>query len=122
MRTLILCVLLSGSVGCTHTPPTVTTQQGKIAYTADQIVQRVNELQSAAIAAEANGALQTITARQIVIFAVDANKTLAASPQGWQKTVQTAWLQLKANVGVISNQVVAAAMNAVDAALASLGA
>ena len=117
---LLVCVLLSATA-CVHRPPTITTPQGNVAFTADQIVQRVNELQNAAISAEANHAIPTATARLIVTFAVDANKTLAATPDGWQKTVSTAWQQAKGSIGAITNPTVAAAMNAVDAALASLG-
>ena len=122
MRRVVLLLAFLSVPACVHQPPTIITPQGHVAFTADQIVQRVNELQNAAIAAEANQALPTKTARLIVTFCVDADKTLAATPQGWQKTVATAWAQVKSDVGVIPNATIAAAMNAVDAALASLGA
>lgn len=119
---LLVGFLLVSAVGCQHVPPTVTTTAGRTAFTADQIVQRVNELEKAAIAAEANGSLPTATTRAIVTFCVDADKTLAVTPQGWQKTVQTTWLQLRAAIGFVSNQTISTLMNAVDISLASLGA
>ncbi len=118
----LVFALLVVSPSCTHAPPTVTTQAGQTAFTADQIVLRVNELERAAIAGEANGSIPTATARAIVTFCVDADKTLAVTPQGWQKTVQTAWLALRTQIGFVSNQTIATLMNAVDLSLASLGA
>src|SRR5690349_17283442 len=87
-----IIVALSLSVpACSHTPPTVTTAEGQRAYHADQVVIRVNELQNAAIQAEATGGLPTDTTRTIVQFCVMANKTLATAPLGWPQTLLTAW-------------------------------
>lgn len=119
MKRLILILCLAGTA-C-HAPVTITTPAGKTAYTADQIVVRVNELGQAAIAAEAGKALPTTTARTIIQFCSAADKILAATPTGWQAAVATAWLQTKATIGPVTNPAVAAAMGAVDVALAALG-
>lgn len=104
-----------------HAPTTIQTPAGQIAYTADQIVLRVNELQSAAIAAEAAQQLPTATTRTIVTFCVAANRTLATTPTGWAATLATAWGQTKAQLGPITNPAVAAAIHALDVVLAIQG-
>lgn len=119
MKQLLLILLLCGAAGCAH-PPTFQSPIGQHAYTADQISLRVNELQSAAIAANSNGGLPTGTTRMIVEFAVAADKTLAAVPNGWQATLRAAWAETKTKAGAITDPVVAAAMGAVDVILGSM--
>ncbi len=116
MKRLLLCLVLL--MGACHAPVTVTTPQGKVAYTADQIVIRVNELENSAIAAQGAGQLPLETTRKVVEFCVSADKTLASTPSGWQATLQTAWTQTKAALGPISNPAVVAAMGALDVVLA----
>ena len=120
MKGLILVLLLAGSA-CS-VPVTVTTPAGKAAYTADQVVVRVNELMNAAIATNAAvpSALPTATTKIIVQFALDADKVLAATPSGWQATVQTAWATAKTQIPPQTNPAIIAAMAAVDVALGSL--
>jgi hypothetical protein len=122
-RLLSACALAALFVvapGC-HAPVTITTAQGKTAFTADQIVQRVNELQSAAIQANGAGGLATSTTRTIVTFCVAADQTLAATPAGWQASVSAAWASAKTQLPVITNPAVAAAISAVDVVLAAVG-
>ena len=76
---LLACALALGSWGCAA-PVTVVTPQGQLAYKADQVVVRVNELMNAAIAANTANALPTDTTRTIVTFCVAADKTLAEAP------------------------------------------
>lgn len=114
-----LLVALLVTPACTP-PPTIVTQPGKVAYAADQVVVRVNELQNAAIAANAQGQLPEATTRTIVQFCVAADTTLAQTPNGWQVTVQTAWASTKAALPPITNPAVVAAMGAVDVLLGSL--
>ena len=124
---LTLCPLLLGSpllmMACAHPPATVTTPQGKAAFTSDQIATRVGELQSATIAANSATPKGLADAPAIVIvkFCVAAEKTLQTTPSGWQQTVATAWAQAKANLPPITNQAVAAAISGVDVVLASFG-
>lgn len=111
--------LLSLGVAC-HAPVTITTPQGKIAYTADQIVQRVNELENAAIKANGAGQLSLDTTRIIVEFCVGADKTLAQTPAGWQASVQAAWTAARAKIPT-TNPAIASAVSAVDVVLAIEG-
>ena len=120
MKRLILVLVLATLPACAP-PPTVVTQAGKTAFTADQIVVRVNELENAAIQANSTGGLPVATTRIIVEFCVSADKTLKATPAGWQATVATAWKQAKAKIPPQTNAAVQSAISAVDVVLASLG-
>lgn len=102
--------------GCLHAPANLSTQ-GKVAYTADQIVVRVNELENAAISANQQQQLSTNATRTIVQFCVSADETLAHTPDGWLATVQAAWAQTKANLPPISNPAITSALAAVDTVL-----
>ena len=90
---MVLGVLALTCIACP--PPSVQTTAGKIAYTADQVVLRIGELQTAAIDANAAGKLSTEKTRLVVQFTVDAGKILKASPDGWQATVGPAYLGMK---------------------------
>lgn len=102
-------------------PPSIQTPAGKTAYTADQIVLRVNELENAAIQANATGGLDVRTTKTLVEFAVAADQTLKVTPAGWQTTVGTAWAQAKRSLPPITNAAVSAAMSGVDLVLAAFG-
>lgn len=119
MKRLLLILCLAGAA-C-HAPVSVQTPAGKTAYTADQIVVRVNELENAAIQANSTGGLPVATTRTIVEFCVGADQTLKATPAGWQATVSTAWAAAKVKIGTVSNPAVAAALSSVDVVLATLG-
>ena len=102
MKYLSIIVVALALSSCA--PATVTTKPGQAAYTADQIVLRLGELQNAVIAACAagtgptcTGSLTTATARTLVTFIDDATKTLHAAPQGWQTAILTAWQAAKAH-------------------------
>jgi hypothetical protein len=111
------------SLAACHVPTSVVTPQGKAAYSADQVVIRVGELQSAAIQAQASGALPITTTRLIVQWCVNANTTLKQVPNGWQQTLTTAWTQTKSQIPAtdLSNSAIAAAVSGVDVVLAALG-
>lgn len=121
---LLTAVLVSfsllGAVAC-HPPASIQTAPGKTAYTADQIVLRINELQNAAIQAEASGGLTTATTRLIVQFCVSADTALKNSPNGWQPTVSAAWAELKRQVIVMPSSAFYTTWNAVDLVLAAIG-
>lgn len=122
-RLLVLLLLTTpAALGC-HAPVTVVTPAGQTAYTADQIVVRVNELQNAALAANGSGGLSIATTRLVVQFAVDADKILAAMPAGWQTTVVALWGQAKGQIPAkdLTNPALAAAISAVDVVLAAYG-
>lgn len=124
-RILALLGILLAPIGLVltaacHAPVTVVTPEGKAAFTADQIVLRINNLQNAAIQAEATGGLSTDTTRTLVEFAVTANRTLKTVPDGWQQSVATAWAETKKRLPPITNLAVMAAVDSVDLVLAAL--
>jgi len=116
VKALILALVLATASGCAA-PVSVVTPAGQVAYKADQIVIRVNELQNAAIQANGAGALPTDTTRLIVQFAVSADTVLATTPLGWQATVLGAWQQTKKNLPPTLPANVAALVQALDAVL-----
>ena len=119
LRALVLIAILS-TTAC-HPPITIVTPAGKAAYTADQIVLRVNELGKAAIAANAQGALDVQTTRIIVQFAEAADKILKALPLGWQATLAAAWKEAKQQLPMTAlGPLVLAAVQAVDVVIATL--
>lgn len=116
-----------GMLSACAPPSTIVTPQGKIAYTADQIATRVGELEQAAIQAnttkDATGkpGIADSTAVPLVQFCVSAEKTLKATPAGWQATVTTAWTQAKAAIPAADAQKLAVVIQSVDVVLAAIG-
>ena len=87
MRTLVHALVLGLVALCLAVPqagcgakPTFATPKAQVIYTADQVSIRVNELQNAAINAEAHQGLPTERARDIVEWYVANNKILATAP------------------------------------------
>lgn len=119
---LVLCLVVGfvAAPGCASKAPPNLTPVGLHAYTADQVAVRVAELQNAAIAAEASGAMPTATARIIVQFAVGAAVTLKAVPTGWPQTLATAWAATKAQIGPITSPLLATAAGALDVVIAGV--
>lgn len=118
---LILALALGATVACHHTPPNITTPAGKVAFSADQVLVRVGELQKAAIQAEATGGLSTAQARVIVGWTTPAAKVLKETPNGAQASLSASWTVAKQKAGPITNPAILALMSAVDVALATLG-
>lgn len=109
MKRLLLLTLLSlfvstsGLIQGACAPKTLSSQ-AQVAYTADQIVKRLGEVENAVIAACnagtgptcATGApISTDTSRALVQAILSAVATLKASPAGWQQTLIVAWSQAK---------------------------
>lgn len=117
-----LCLSLGyfGGQACAHANTSQLSAAGNAAYTADQIVVRVNELENAAIAADAARTLSDTETRTIVEFCVAADKTLAAVPDGWRATVLQAWKAAKAKLPMTPNTAIAAAVAAMDLVLGAL--
>ncbi len=123
-RRLAILVFAAALVsGCASAPPTVITPQGKAAYIADAVVIRVNELQAAAIQANATGGLSTATTAQIVQWTVQADTVLKSAQAGWQKALVQSWGVLKGQIPAadLKNPLIVVALNAVDALIATLG-
>lgn len=119
---VLVALLLSVTTapGCASGRPPNLSPAADAAYTADQVVIRINELMNAAIAAHAQNALPTNATRTIVKFAVAADQTLADVPAGWQATVRAAWLATKKQLPAQTNPAILAAMGAVDLVLGVL--
>ncbi len=121
-RLLLIALLLSPLPVASCAPKTANVNlspAGQIAYTADQIVLRVNELQQAAITANSKGILDTGTTRLIVNWSINADMTLKVLPQGWKVTVQTSWTLAKKDIHT-TNSIIQSAMAAVDAVLGGI--
>lgn len=103
-------------------PPTIQTEPGKRAWQANQVLQRVEELQETAIQAEASGALPTATAKVIVQFTVTAAKTCQAYQQGWEKALAAAYTSAKAQIpaSVLTKSEVAFALGMIEGIIRSL--
>lgn len=118
---LIIAIGLIAIPNCASAPPNVS-PQAAVAFKADQIVVRVNELQRAATAANAAGSLDTNLTRQIVTWTVAADKILKDTPQGWVATLKASWEQVKQNVNLrtITQPAIQLAFTAVDALIGAL--
>jgi hypothetical protein len=102
-------------------PVTIVTPQGKTAFTSNEVLKRVQEVQNAAISAEAAKGIPTDVARIIIAFTVESAKVLGATPQGWGATVASLWASAKAQIPLawLVNPYIQVAVAALDAALAT---
>lgn len=100
-------------------PQTIVTGPGRVAFSADTVVIRINELQNAVIQANATKAIDDATTKVIVTWAVAADQTLKATPTGWQATVKAGWLAVKPKIPT-SNPAIAITVGAVDALIGAL--
>jgi hypothetical protein len=95
-----------GSGGCAQLhlrspfgmPSSVTTDAGRQAYTADQIVQQVAIFQHTVVDLADRGVISVTTARSIVAWTVATLRTIQASPNGWEATVREGWRQVRPKV------------------------
>lgn len=112
----IVIALMVGACG----PQTVNlTPEGKAIYTAGQVVERLQNLQNAAIQAHDQKQLDTNTTRIIVLFTVDAARVLKETPGGWYPAVSTAWAQVKRDVPQAALPTIQVYWGAIDAVLAA---
>lgn len=93
---VVLPFLLVLTLSACVAPVSVQTPEGKRAWAAAQVVQRLGELQSAAIQAESGGSLTLPQARVVVTFTVAGAKTANAAAIGWEKAVLVAFTETKA--------------------------
>ena len=107
MKSRLSVLLLVGLLGSTAVttpacvPKNVTTTAGKAAYTQDQVVIRLGELQSTVIDAALTGAMPLSDARQIVTWisgdtkstppAVGVLTIVKAGEAGWQSALRAGW-------------------------------
>ena len=104
LRIFLVLVLLMGSVpvlpAC-NPPVTVVTPAGQAAYTANEVLRRVERLQDAALAAHKNGTLPLDTTRAVVFATVNIAEIADAATQGWQALARQAWTQAKNDLAVL---------------------
>jgi hypothetical protein len=143
--TLVLALALAG--GACHKNITFETPNAKVAYDADQALQRVGRVQTLVIDMEAKGSLSTANARAILqgcrvldislpaatggwrtaaqTAAWEAARgelpTLGAMPETWQQAAKDVWKAVKAKVPTLETDANLSVLTAaVDTALASL--
>lgn len=118
-----LLVLLGGphiltASGCAPKSANLDPVSQKV-YTANEIVERLINLQNAAIQAHAQKQIDTNTARIIVLFTVDAARVLKETPGGWQPQVSAAWSAVKRDVPAASVPQLQVYWVAIDAVIAA---
>lgn len=118
-RSVVALVLTLLVVAC-RPPAGVVTEPGKDAYTADQILQRVERLQNAAIDAHQSGNLPTETARAIVFATVQIAEFADAAQSDWRTMVRQAWTQAKADVPALHTERFRIYVASIDALLGGL--
>lgn len=95
-------ILLIGTLGiaaplipaCAH-PPTLTTPAGQAAYTADEVVKRIVEIQQAVIDATDAGKVKVTDARVIVTWTKTALQALQQTPNGWRAIAVAGYPQVR---------------------------
>jgi len=114
-------VVIVALAACAKQSPTLSPEATRAAQ-ATEFVKRVGELQNAAIQAEATGGLTASQTRPIVSFCVAAARTAKDYPAGWEKTVNTAYREMKAAlpVEVLKNPTAAFALAVVEGMLITL--
>jgi hypothetical protein len=118
VKRLLLVVLLCLAPACAP-PKAVVTPQGQVAFTADQIIVRVGELQNAVLQANANKALDDATTKTVVTWTTAAARILKTTPSGWQATLFSGWKAVKPQIPT-NNPAIALAVGAVDALVGGL--
>lgn len=120
LTTLVLAVTVAVLTTACRAPVTITTPQGKVIYSANEVAKRVENLQTTVIAAEASKAIPTDVARVFVTFTVESAKVLRVVPQGWQVTVAVAWGEAKKQIPLkyLNDPAIQVAVLAVDTVLA----
>jgi hypothetical protein len=116
---LLLCLALTPVTLACHPPSTIVTEPGRIAFSADNILVRVKEVEQAAVQANQTGALDNAQTRVIVEYAVAAKNVLTATPTGWQMTVKALWREALTHL-TTTNPTVQLAVTALTGVLNSL--
>jgi len=95
---LVVVVLVALTIGCASQMANLQTPEGRQAYYQNEVLIRIERLQTAAIDANAKSALPDAVAIPIVRFTVGAAKVIRTSPQGWLASVTVAWNEAKAAI------------------------
>jgi hypothetical protein len=103
MKFSILLFVVLVVTACTP-PSGVVTEPGREAFSADQVLERVERLQNAAIAAHKAGQLPTDTARAIVFATVQIAEFADAAQKDWRAMVRQAWVQARTEIPVLKEE------------------
>lgn len=87
---VLLAISLGTLAACA--PPTVQTPEGKRAHTANEVLKRVEHLQTAAIHAHKAGALNDAATVTVLRWAHDAADVLEEAPESWFPIVRDSYL------------------------------
>jgi len=120
MKFTILLFVALVVTACKPTPVLVITEAGKEAWTADQVLERVERLQNAAIALHKAGELPTDTARAIVFATVQIAEFADAAQQDWRAMVRQAWVQARTDIPVLNEERFKVYVSAIDTLLGVL--
>ena len=117
---LFSVVAIAVLAGCP--PASLQTPEGKAAFTAGEVLQRVEELKAAAVQAhETLGAdgqpvLATETTKRVLQFVLVAETALRDTPNGWRPAVTSAYQTLRAQLTDQEKQKLALPLSALDLA------
>lgn len=92
---VVLPFVLAVMLPACAAPVSVKTPEGQAAWAADQVVQRVGELQAMVIQLERTGGMTTAEARVVVQWTVAASKVLKEAPAGRWKMLWSSYLELR---------------------------
>lgn len=109
MRVWLLLLALSILPACA--PKTITDPATRAAYTADQLIIRLGELQGATIDAALAGKIPLDTGREIVTWisgdvratppVIGAVTVVQTAPAGWRVTVKTGWEAVRPKLNAV---------------------
>ena len=127
MRKCVIALVAVIGISACNRPVSIVTPEGKRAWVALQTVERLGELQQAAITANAltidrKPALPTDVTRVIVGYCVSAVRVAQQMPGGWAKTVIQGWAEAKTKIPpqYLSSPYIQAAVTLFEAILADL--
>ena len=89
---LLALILTSTAASC---PPQTASPEQRAAHYANEAVLKIGEIQSAAISANAAGALTDRHAVTVVRFTTASVRTIRQTPFGWAPLVKTAYTEVK---------------------------
>ena len=123
---IVVCTaLITAAIVACVPPSSLQTPAGRAAFTANQVLQRVGELQNAAITANATintstgrPLLATATTRRVVQSTVAMAKILRETPNGWPATLRPAFNGLRDSLSPDEELQLGPYLGAIDALIA----
>jgi hypothetical protein len=87
------------AAACASTPDSLQTLEGRAAFHANAVAERLVNVELAVIAANQTGALPDDTAILAVRGIVSALKVIRETPHGWLASVERSWAETKGALG-----------------------